>query len=135
MLKRYCLGINSYHQAVSILQIFKKEKKKPIFYIKFYLIQNLGIDWLIELKNMLSEEFGQGNFMFFIDIKKNYGLCINLIEEKFNFIKVIGDESSIKRLNEIAKLNKVLINPDFSVVDISNTKNILIKLKKHKITK
>ena len=36
----------------------------------------------------------------------------------------------MKRLRQIAKLNKVSVNPDFSVVDVAKSKNVRAKLKK-----
>ena len=37
----------------------------------------------------------------------------------------------IKNLNQIAKKNKVLINPKFSVLDFSKIKNIDLKIRKN----
>ena len=128
-LKKYCFTINSYLQAVEIISISKKKNVVPILFIKYYLINGLGINWLSELKLMLENKFKPKDFKIFVDVKKNYGLFISLIEERINYIAVKGNENSIERLTQIAKLNKVVINPSFSVVDLSKSKNISLKLK------
>ena len=126
--KKNCLTINSYHQAVEIISISKKNKIIPILLIKYYLIDGLGISWLSEFKSMLENEFKPQDFKIFAEVEKNYGLFIGLIEEKINYISVKGNEETLKRLTQIAKLNKVVINPSFSVVDLSKSKNINLKL-------
>ena len=62
--------------------------------------------------------------------KKNYGLFIDLVEKKINYVNVQANSETIKRLQQIAKLNKVSVNPDFSIVDIARYKNVSAKLKK-----
>ena len=127
-LKKNCFTINSYHQAVEIILISKKNKVIPILLIKYYLINGLGISWLSELKSMLENKFKPKDFKIFAEVKKNYGLFISLVEEKINYIAVKGDKETLKRLTQIAKLNKVVTNPSFSVVDLSKSKNINLKL-------
>jgi len=96
---------------------------------KYFLINGLGVSWLTELRSMLENKFKPKDFKIFTDVKKNYGLFISLVEEKINFITVKGSEEALERLTQIAKLNKVVINPTFSVVDLSKSKNIHLKLK------
>jgi len=130
-LKNYCFTINSYHQAAEVITIFKKNKIVPVLYIKYYLINGLGMDWLNELKNMLLREFKSNDFKTYIDVRKNYGLFISLVEQKINFIKIQANQDILKRLGQIGKLNKVLINPNFSVIDLSKSKNLRTKLKNY----
>ena len=129
-LKTYCFTINSFYQAIEIIKISKKNKIVPVLFIKYYLINGLGIDWLNELKNMLQDKFKSKDFQIFIETKKNYGLFIGLVEQKINYISVKANEETLKRLSQIAKLNKVVINPSFSVVDLTKSKKINLKLKK-----
>ena len=129
-LKTHCLTINSYYQAVKIIKICKKNRIVPILFIKYYLINGLGIDWLLELIKMLQKEFKSKDFKVFVETKKNYGLFIALVEKKINFINVQANQETMKRLGQIAKFNKVSINPSFSIVDISKSKNVSAKLKK-----
>mgnify|MGYP006132983339 CR=1 FL=1 len=127
-LKKNCFTINSYHQAVEIILISKKNNVTPILLIKYYIINGLGISWLSELKSMLENKFKPKDFKIFAEVKKNYGLFICLVEKKINYVAVIGSEETLKRLTQIAKLNKVVINPSFSIVDLSKSKNINLKL-------
>ena len=126
----FCFKFNSFQQAVEIIDACKGEKIFPILYVKYYLISGLGIDWLNELRNMLLFKYGSKKFQILVDVKKNYGLFISLVEKKINYINVKADNNTLKRLEEISKLNKVLINPNFSVLDLSNLKNISLKIKK-----
>ena len=129
-LENNCITINSYYQATEIIKICKKNKIVPILFIKYYLINGLGIDWLHELVNILQKEFKSKDFKIYVETKKNYGLFIALVENKISFIKVKANHETMKRLKQIAKLNKVSVNPDFSIVDIANSKNVNAKLKK-----
>ena len=129
-LENNCITINSYYQATEIIKICKKNKIVPILFIKYYLINGLGIDWLHELINILQKEFKPKDFKIYVEAKKNYGLFIALVENKINFINIEANQETMKRLKQIAKLNKVSVNPDFSVVDIAKSKNVRAKLKK-----
>tara|TARA_B110000438_G_C15350895_1_gene452054 strand:+ start:104 stop:502 length:399 start_codon:yes stop_codon:yes gene_type:complete len=126
----YCFNIKSYYQAVEIIQICKRKKIIPIMYFRYYLINGFGIDWIIQLKNMLLVKFKKKDFKISIDVKKNYALFISLVENKVDYINVKGNDEALKRLRQIAKLNNILINPDFSIIDLRNIKNIENKLKK-----
>ena len=128
--KNYCFAFNSYFQAFEILTILKKENLVPILFIRYYLVNGLGIDWLIELKNTLQNDFESKDFKIYVEVKKNYGLSIGLIEQKIHFIKLQGNKEILKKFIEIGKANKVLINPGFSVLDLSKIKNIKKKLSK-----
>ena len=124
----HCYSINSYDHAIEVLKICKKNKIYPILYIKYFLIDGLGIEWLISLKKLLKKNFPH-NFKLYVDSKKNYGLFIHLVEMKINYIKIDADSKTIKRLKEIAKIEKVSVNPNFSILDLSKRKNF--ELKKH----
>ena len=127
---KYCFTINNYFQAVEIIKISKINKIVPTLFINYFLAERLGVDWIHELHRILQVEFQSKNFKIYVDAKKNYGLFINLIEQKINYIKIQADTKTLTRLNQIAKLNKVLINPSFSIVNLSNYKNKSTKLKK-----
>ena len=129
-LKNYCFSFKSYEQILEILRICKRNKIKPIFFVNYHLISGLGIDWLIELKNMLLNQFNKNDYKFYVDSKRNYGLFIDLVETKVEFIKIKANDELCKKLKQIAKKNKVVINPSFSVVDLSKIKNKTTKLKK-----
>ena len=78
--KKFCYSVSSYDEAVQILNFFKKEKKIIILFIKYYLVSGLGVDWILELKNMLKKKFISKKFKIFVDIKKDYGIFINLVD-------------------------------------------------------
>ena len=127
-LSRYCLKINTYFQAVEILNIYKRSKNIPIFYFKYNLINNLSVDWLLELTEMIGSEFGTKKFYTYVEVRNNYGLFVNLVEKKINYLEVKANKEMLLKLKSIAKINKVLINPNFSIIDLTKTKNIKSKI-------
>ena len=94
------------------------------------MINGLGPDWIKEFNNLLEQKFSKKKFKLFVDCKKNYGLFINLVEQKINYLKVDAKKETFKKLYQIAKKNKVLINPKFIVLDFSKIKNIDLKFRK-----
>ena len=130
-LKKNCFNINSYNQASEIISICKKNNKVPILFIKYFLINGFGIHWLQELQRLLLTQFTSKNYKIYVDSKKNYGLFIELVENQVSYIKVNANNETLKRLKQIAKSNKVLINPKFSIVDLSKTKNLQLKIEKN----
>ena len=130
-LKTNCFSINSLSQASEIISICREKNIAPILFIKYFLINGFGIHWLQELKRLLLTRFTSKNYKIYVDSKKNYGLFIDLVENQVNYIKVNANNETLNRLKQIAKLNKVLINPKFSVVDLSKTKNLQLKIEKN----
>ena len=128
--KNYSFAINSYNQAVKIIIACQKRKIFPIIYIKYFIINGFGPDWIKEFNNLLEQKFSKKKFKLFVDCKKNYALFINLVEQKINYLKVDAKKETYKKLNQIAKKNKVLINPKLSVLDFSKIKNIDLKFKR-----
>ena len=129
--KTNCFSINSYKQASEIILICKKNNTVPILFIKYFLINGFGIHWLQEIKRLLLTQFTSKNYKIYVDSSKNYGLFIDLVENQVNYIKVNANNETLKKLKQIAKLNKVLINPKFSIVDLSKTKNLQLKIEKN----
>ena len=122
--KNYCFAINSYPQALETINSCINNNILPTIYIKNFIIQRMGKEWLIELNNLLKEKKFKKNYKLFVDCKKNYGLLIDLIELKIDFLKTQADKNTLKRLKQIAIKNKVLLNPSFSVVDLSRINNV-----------
>ena len=129
ILKKYCFKIHSYKQAINAIQICKKEKIYPILFIEYKIISKFGMDWLVELIKLIVNDPKINNFKVFVDSKKNYGLFIDLVQKKINYIKIDANRIMYEKLSKIAKLNKVLINPPFSIVDLSKYKKDLVKLR------
>ena len=124
----FCFNINILHQALEILPVCQIKKITPIFFIKFYLINGFGPDWVIEFRNLLLKNFNKNKFKFYIDCKKNYGLFFNLVQQKIDFLKVEGDKNTLIRLGQIAQKNKISINPKFDIIDLTKIKNIELKI-------
>jgi len=87
-----------------------------------------GPDWIVEFRNLLLKNFNKNKFKFFIDCKKNYGLFLNLVQQKIDFLKVEGDKNTLIRLAQIAQKNKISINPKFDIIDLTKIKNIELKI-------
>ena len=82
----FCVKVNTIHQALKIISICKNNKIVPIFFIRFYLINGFGPDWIIEFRNLLLKKFNKNSFKLFVDCKKNYGLFINLVNHKIDYL-------------------------------------------------
>ena len=128
--RHFSFKVNTFQQALKILSICKNNNVLPIFFIQFYIINGFGPDWIIEFRNLLLKKFSKNTFKIFADCKKNYGLFINLVQHKINYLKVNGDRNTLIRLSQIAKKNKISINPQITVIDITNIKNIESKIYK-----
>ena len=127
-LNKYCFAINSFQQASETIEFLNSKNIDAIIYIKHYLIDRLGIEWI----NMLNILLNKNNkkYKLYLDCKNNYGLAMNLIEKKIHYLKIDANSETLKRLNQVAKKNKVLLNPKFSIVDLSKIKNIVKKINK-----
>ncbi len=128
--KQISFSINTYKQAREVVEELKKYKVIPILHIKNYLIQRFGIEWIISLKKILEKDFPPNSIKFSVDAKSDYGLSINLANNKINFIKLKSDQKILKKIEQICKKNRVLLNQSFRIIDLSNIKNINIKLSK-----
>ena len=95
------------------------------------MINGLGPDWIKEFNDLLKQKFSKKKFKLFVDCKKNYGLFINLVEQKIDYLKIDAETETYKRLNQIAKKNKVSLNPKFPIVDLSKIKNIDLKIDRY----
>ena len=116
-LKNYCFSFTNYNHTREIIKTCNNKKVKPILFINNKLISDLGIEWLNSLDVMLNTQKKLKNYKLYVDVKKNYGLFISLVEKGIDYIKIETSKENISKIKEIAKLNKVLINPQFSVVD------------------
>ena len=126
----FFFNVKNIHQAIETISICKTSKILPIFSIKFYLIDGFGPDWIIEFRNILLKKFNKKDFKFFVDCRKNYGLFIILVQQKLDFLQVDADPKTLSRLKNIAKKNKVTVNPKISIINLANIKNIKSKIKK-----
>ena len=116
-LKNYCFSFTNYNHTAEIIKTCNNKNIKPVLFINNKLISDLGIEWLNSLDVILNTQKKLKNYKLYVDVKKNYGLFISLVEKKIDYIKIETSKENIDKIKEIAKLNKVLINPRFSVVD------------------
>tara|TARA_Y100001970_G_C14251179_1_gene872011 strand:+ start:216 stop:623 length:408 start_codon:yes stop_codon:yes gene_type:complete len=126
--KKYCFAIISYQQAIETINACINKKILPVLFIKYFMINRLGRDWLVEFNNSIKENKIKNKYKLFIDCKKNYGLLIDLLELEVEYLKTEADKNTLKRLNQIARKNKVSLNPNFSIVDLSRIKHINKKI-------
>ena len=116
-LKNYCFSFTNYNHIAEIIKNCNNKNLNPVLFINNKLISDLGIEWLNSLDLMLNTQKQLKNYKLYVDVKKNYGLFISLVEKGIDYIKIETSKENISKIKEIAKLNKVLINPQFSVVD------------------
>ena len=128
--KQIAFSVNTLEQAEKIIEVSKIYRTIPILHFKNYILRGFGGEFIITLRDMLISKFGKSRFKFFVDCGFNNGLCINMASNKINYIKIRGNSKILKKLNNIANKNKVLLNPSFNIVDCRNRKNINLKLKK-----
>ena len=116
-LKNYCFSFTNYNHTAEIIKTCNNKNIKPVLFINNKLISDLGIEWLNSLDVMLNTQKKLKNYKLYVDVKKNYGLFISLVEKRIDYIKIETSKENISKIKEIAKLNKVSINPRFSVVN------------------
>ena len=131
----FCFKVNTVYQACKIISICQNNKIIPIFFIQFYIINGFGPDWIIEFRNLLLKKFKKSSFKLYVDCKKNYGLFINLVGQKIDYLKVNGDNNILYRLKQIAQKNKISINPKIAILDTTKIKNIELKIIKYLLRK
>ena len=126
--KFICFGINTLKQAEETIKEANKKNIKPIIFIKYYFVKGFGVNWIKTLQLMLASSFPQNSFKLYVDANTDYGLSIELINIKINYIKLRCNHRIIKKINQIAKKNRVLLNPSFHIIDLSNIKDINRKI-------
>ena len=124
MTNKKCFAISNYNQLKTLIKIRKKSKKISIIFIKNYLIKGLGVDWLKTLIYLIVINNKNHKIKFFVDSGYDYSLSILLIRQYIDYIKLKSNDILLKKINQIAKKNKVLLNPNFNVVDLTKIKNI-----------
>ena len=128
--KFICFGVNTLNQAKETIKETNKNNIKPIIFVKYYIVKGFGVDWIKALQLFLASSFSQNSFKLYVDANTDYGLSIELISIKINYVKLRCNHKIIKKINQIAKKNRVLLNPSFHIIDLSNIKNISRKISK-----
>ena len=126
--KDFCFAVNTFKKAEEVIIEKNKNNIKPIIFIKYYLLRGFGIDWIKTLQILLTLSCPRNSFKLYVDANTDYGLSIELIKTKIHYIKLRTNPKILKKIKQIAKKNKVLLNPSFRIVDLSNIKNIRRKI-------
>ena len=74
------------------------------------------------------DSFSNKSFKIFVDCNNNFSLATQLIGEQIHYLKLKADPLTLKKINDIAKKNRVLLNPKIRIVDLSNIKKISKKI-------
>ena len=128
MLKKKCFSINNYIELEKLIH-FKKDKKKIlVIFIKHFLIIGFGVKWLNTLIKLTKKNYPEYNIKFYIDSGQDYGLSILILKENINYLKLKSNKIILNKINQIAKKNKVLLNPNFDIVEVSkkNISNLIV---------
>ncbi len=123
MVKKICFSINTYIQFEELIKVRNNKKKSLIIFIKNYLVKGFGLDWLRCLIELIKKNYSGQNIKFYVDAGNDHGLSILILRENIDYLKLKSNEVILDKINQIAKKNKVLLNPDFDVVDLSKLKN------------
>ncbi len=122
MLKTKCYAISTFQELDMLVIERKFSKKKTIIFIKSFLIKGLGIDWFKTIVLLIRKKHINHKILFYVDCGTDYGLSLILIKEGVNYIKLKSNKLIINKIADIANQNKVLLNPNYTVVDISKKK-------------
>ena len=122
--------VNTLSQAEDIILEAKTYRVKPILHFKNYLLKGFGPDFILTFKKILKSRFGNSSFKIFIDCGFDSSLSISMATKKIDFIKLRGSLVVLKKVKNITKKNRVLLNPSFNIVDCRNLKDVKLKFKK-----
>ena len=101
-----------------------------IYNVFYYFLIGLGVEFILNFRDILRSKFGKSSFKLFIDCGFDSSLSIRMAIKKIEYIKLRGNAIILKKIRDIADKNRVLLNPSFNIVDCRNIKNINLKLKK-----
>ena len=123
MLKVRCFAINSYYQFEKLIKLKKNKKKTLIIFIRNNLVKGFGLVWLKTLIKLINKNYKKYNIKFYVDSGYDHGLSILIMKENIHYLKIKSNKDIFNKINQVAKKNKVLLNPNFDVVDLSKIKN------------
>ena len=129
MSQKICFAVSTLNQIESLIELRKSKYNTSTIFIKHFLIKGFGTTWLRSLINFAKNKYKTHNIKFFVDSGYDQALSVLLTNENIDYIKLKKNKIVLKKINQIAKKNKVLLNPSFDVVDLTKIKNIQKKLK------
>ncbi len=123
MLNNCCFSINTLFELDNLIKLKINRKKILILFIKNYLVSGFGVEWLNTFIKLVNKKYSQYNIKFFVDAGNDYGLSLLILRENIDYLKLRSNKIILEKVNQIAKKNKVVLNPTFNVVDLSKIKN------------
>ena len=123
VLKKKCFSINTLNQVEELIKLKNNKRIKLIIFIKNYLVKGFGIEWLNTIIKLIKKKYSQYNIKFYVDAGNDHGLSILILRENIDYLKLKSNKIILIKIKQIAKKNKVLLNPKFDVVDLSKIKN------------
>tara|TARA_B100001029_G_C14742031_1_gene276017 strand:- start:101 stop:490 length:390 start_codon:yes stop_codon:yes gene_type:complete len=123
VLKKKCFSINTLNQVEELIKLKNNKRIKLIIFIKNYLVKGFGIEWLNTIIKLIKKKYSQYNIKFYVDAGDDHGLSILILRENIDYLKLKSNKIILIKIKQIAKKNKVLLNPKFDVVDLSKIKN------------
>ena len=119
MIIKKCFAVSTYSEVEEIIKVKIKKKDILIIFIKNYLITGFGIEWLRSFIQVIRKKYRKYNIKFYVDGGTDYGLSILILEEDIDYLKLRSNKVILDKINQIAKKNKVLLNPGFDVVRLT----------------
>ena len=115
--------VYSYYQAREIINILDNYNIKPFIIFNHHIVDKLGIIWIREVYKLLIKDFGKKNLRIVLDCKKNPALAISCIRYGFSYIMFDGNNILQRKIQNIGKNNKVVINPNIKIFNLKDIKN------------
>ena len=123
MTNKRCFSIKTYFEFEKLIKVKKNKKKILVIFIKNYLVVGLGIDWIKVIIKLIKKNYSEYNIKFYIDAGNNHGLSILILKENIDYIRLKSNKIVLTKINQIAKKNKVLMNPDFDIIEVTKIKD------------
>ena len=123
MSKRKCFLIHSLIELENLLQHKKDKRKFLIIFLSNYIVRGFGVDWLNSFLKLVKKKYSSYNIKFYVDAGRDYGLSLLILREDIDYLKINTNKVIMSKIKQIAKQNKVLLNPAFNIVDLSRIKN------------
>ncbi len=130
MANKSCFELSTFKEIDKLVNTRKLSNEETIIFVKNFIIKGFGVDWLKAIKKLIKNKHNNHKINFYVDSGYDYGLSIMLIRNNVKYIKLKSNKTIIKKINQIAKKNKVLLNPTFDIVKASKYKNISVNKKK-----
>ncbi len=123
MLKKKCFSIDTYLQFQKLIEFKNNKRKIFIIFIKNNLIKGFGTIWLNQFIKLIKKNYSEYNIKFYVDAGRDQGLSLLILNENIDYLKIKTNKIILNKIRQIAKKNKVLLNPNFNILDVSKIKN------------